>query len=402
MDREGLSHAFGAALEAIEPSSLVEAAVRHRRLESFGKPVTVLALGKAAAGMVSGLGSVFEDIVGVAVTPDPAPFPADVVGYVGAHPIPNDSSVTAGQALLTAASAAPSDALVVCLLSGGGSALAEVPASGVSIEEVALVTDRLLRAGASIEELNAVRAALSQLKGGGLAAAVKSPHLVTLAISDVGRLPDAVIASGPTLPTDGPDPSGVLEKYGMAETLTGAVAGAVKRSRRRDHLTADFEVIANGETAARAAAAALVARGARPVIAKRLLAGEASDEARRVVAGRPGVGVVAVHWGETTVTVSGAGRGGRNHEAALAAAIVLDGGPGIFLAAGTDGVDGYGGGAGAVVDGATAADGRSVGVNADALLADNDSGAFFDVVPGRLDVGPTGTNVADLWMFAYG
>lgn len=402
MDREGLSQVFGAALEAIEPSSLVDAAARRMGLESFGKPVTVLALGKAAAGMTSGLASVFDDIVGVAVTPEAATLPADVVGYVGAHPIPNGSSVTAGRALLAAASAAPSDALVVCLLSGGGSALAELPVSGVSIEQVALLTDRLLRAGASIEELNAVRVAFSQLKGGGLAAAVKSPHLVTLAISDVGRLPDAVIASGPTLQIDGPDPSGVFKKYGIAELLTGAVASAVQRSRRRDHLAGDFEVIASGETAARAAADAVAASGSRPLIAERVLSGEARDEARRIVAGRPGAGVVEVHWGETTVTVSGTGRGGRNHEAALAAAIALDGAPGIFLAAGTDGVDGSGGGAGAVVDGATAAEGRSAGVDAYELLADNDSGAFFDVVPGRLDVGPTGTNVADLWMFANG
>lgn len=398
MDRRALSSVFSAALDAIEPAALVEAAIGRRQLKSIDQPITVLALGKAAAAMVVGLARVVAELRGVAVTPQRATLPSGVVGYVGSHPVPDRYSVIAGEALMAAAATAPSDGLVVCLLSGGGSALAEVPAAGLTIEDVADVTERLMRAGATIEELNSVRVAMSRIKGGGLAAAVESPHLITLAISDVGTASPAVIAAGPTLPAAAIDPLGVLGAYELHDVIAGRVGRIAGQFQGHDIADADFEIIADGETAARAAALAVAGSGGRPVTSSRVLGGEARVEARRIVSTSLDPGVVEIYWGETTVTVTGGGRGGRNHEAALAAAIELDGSPGVFLAGGTDGVDGYAVGAGAVVDGNTAAEGRDRGVDAAELLADNDSAAYFDVVSGRLGDGPTGTNVADLWM----
>jgi glycerate-2-kinase len=134
-------------------------------------------------------------------------------------------------------------------------------------------------------------------------------------------------------------------------------------------------------------------------VVERELAGEARDEAQRVLAdARHQRADVAIHIGETTVTVTGAGRGGRNHEAALSAALALEGSEGAFLAGGTDGVDGLAGGAGAVVDGMTVGIGLRLGRDPELHLEANDSGGFFDVVPGRIVTGPTGTNVADLWL----
>ncbi|NND03330.1 MAG: DUF4147 domain-containing protein [Acidimicrobiia bacterium] len=398
MDKVGLREVFAAALEALEPERLVHAALRSDPLEAGPFPVTVLGLGKAAAAMARGVAHHFEDVSGVVITLEPAAVPDGLVNIVGSHPTVDESSVAAGYALLDAAHRAPAGSLAICLLSGGGSALAEVPRGDVSVAELASISDSLMLAGANIEELNSVRAALSKIKGGGLAAAT-SARLVTLAISDVAPLPARLIASGPTCPPAGLDPASVLEKFAMTDSVTPAVRSAVEQWVPRLGKGDEIRVIADGALAATAAAAAVEATGRRAVVAAHNLAGEARREAERVIlAGAPD-NAVCIHWGETTVTVTGNGTGGRNHEAALAAAIALDGEAGVFLAAGTDGIDGTTNGAGAVVDGSTAQDARVRGLDPVAFLHANDSGGFFDMVPGRIDTGPTGTNVADLWLY---
>lgn len=397
MDAAGLRDVFAAALDALDPERLVAAALEADP-PGLG-PVTVLGLGKAAAGMARGMTVLDNELTGVVVTPEPAALPPGLENVVGSHPVPDAASVAAGEALLASARRAPADGLLICLLSGGGSALAEVPVAPLTIADVAAVTEALMLAGAAIEELNAVRVALSNLKGGGLAAAAGAP-IETLAISDVAPLPAHVIASGPTLPFQGPDPDTVLRRYGLWDVVGSDVRRAIEAWQPRQVEAGKLRVLADGGVAAASAAAAIESAGERPVLASYNLAGEAGAEAVRVVQMGAPPGAVAVYWGETTVAVTGSGTGGRNHEAALAAAIELDGGPGVFLAAGTDGVDGSTTGAGAVVDGGTAAAGRAAGLDPLAFLTANDSGGFFDVVPGRIETGPTGTNVADLWLYS--
>ncbi len=400
-----LTIVFREAIAALDPARLVAEALRRRRLDPGRDPVTVLALGKAAARMADGVATLFGDgISGVAVTSEPADLPAGIVGFVGSHPIPDARSVAAGEALLAAAAAAPAGGLVICLVSGGGSALAEVPLPGLAIDDLAALTEGLLRSGASITEINTVRRGLSQLKGGGLARVVASPRLVTLAISDVGAAAPATIASGPTLPVaeDRAAVGEVLARYQLQATLPPGVLASAARPAPAATAPSDFEIIADGSTAARAAGAAAEARGRSAHIVDQPLSGEARQVAREVVAAGSFEHDLAIYWGETTVTVTGAGRGGRNHEAALAAAIAIAGSPAAFLAGGTDGIDGLTPGAGAAVDGNTLAEARALGIDPVAALAANDSGGFFDVVPGRIVTGPTGTNVADLWLFAAG
>ncbi|MCP3975907.1 MAG: DUF4147 domain-containing protein [bacterium] len=401
MHAEQLTMMFQAAVAAVDPEELVEAALRRRQLDPKGGPVTVLALGKASAGMVWGTHRVFGDsLSGVAVLAAEADLPDGVRGYVGSHPIPDEASVVAGEALVEAAGSAPLGSLVLCLVSGGGSALAEVPAPGVSIGDLATVNRLLLESGAAIDEVNAVRRRLSQLKSGGLARHVQTADLVTLAISDVGAAGADTIASGPTVVCpEAHDPLEVLRARDLADVMPPAVLAVLAQAApavRSNHVV---DVIADGATAAAAAVVTANRLGLSSTIAERPLAGEASDEARRVVADTRSRRVdVVVHAGETTVTVTGSGKGGRNHEAALAAAMELDGRPGAFLAAGTDGVDGMAPGAGAVVDGQTASMAREAGLEPGDYLNNNDSGGFFDLVPGRIVTGPTGTNVADIWL----
>lgn len=399
MDKAGLREVFRAALSALDPEGLVDAALRADRPDPGRHPVTVLGLGKAAAAMARGLARHYPDVTGVVVTPEPAELPDGLRNLVGSHPVPDLSSAAAGEALLDAAQQAPVGSLAVCLLSGGGSALAESPRNGIAMSDISSVTESLMLAGADIEDLNAVRVALSNLKGGGLAAATQA-NLVTLAISDVAPLGAHVIASGPTAGRGEADPGEVLRRHGLWDAISPTMRAAVDGWEPHRIDGGELRVVADGAMAATAAAAAVEGAGLRPVLAAHNLAGEARDEAVRVIDRATPPGAVSIYWGETTVTVIGSGTGGRNHEAALAAAIALDGDAGAFLAAGTDGVDGTTTGAGAVVDGATAASARQSGLDPAAYLEANDSGAFFGLVPGRIETGPTGTNVADLWLYS--
>ncbi len=392
-----MEEAFCAGVRAIDPRRATAAAARALALDR--RPVTVLALGKAAVGMAWGLAdTVTGPLTGVVVAPEASEVPHGLSLVVGEHPIPGPGSIAAGAALLDAASAAPKGGIVVALISGGGSALAEVPRAGVTLEDLQSTTDLLLRSGAPIGDLNAVRVALSQLKGGGLAAATPGP-VVTFAISDVvGDVP-AIIASGPTV-AERLDPAPeVLTRWGVSDLVPRSVLQAVEGpddTPRRSGST--FAVVASRRQAAAAAATSLTERGIDAEVLDTEVTGEAAAVARRLVAMQRPAGV-RVYAGETTVTVTGTGRGGRNHEAALAAAIALEGDSHVvFLAAGTDGVDGMANGAGAIVDGTTAAAARGVGLDPSDYLARNDSGRFFDIVPGRIVTGPTGTNVGDLWM----
>jgi glycerate 2-kinase len=374
------------------------------RLDDGPGEVVVLALGKAAIGMSWGVADVAgRRLRGVVVADHEGPVPAGLGLIVGGHPLPTAASLLGGEALLEAAAEAGPDDLVVCVVSGGGSALAEAPVPGVALDDLRAATDLLLRSGATIDEINAVRTSLSRLKGGGLAAAVAPARSLTLVISDVVGDGLDVIASGPTVAANGAAERAheVLAHHGLLDAVPDSVASIIRVGAERPRATGDeIEVVASHRHVAEAAAESVRNEGLTAAILDTELMGEAAATARAVL-GVDHPAQVHVYSGETTVVVRGGGRGGRNHEAALAAAITLDGTEGrAFLAAGTDGVDGYAEGAGAVVDGTTVARARWLGIDPQAMLEDNDSGGFFDRVPGRIETGPTGTNVGDLWLVA--
>jgi hydroxypyruvate reductase len=290
---------------------------------------------------------------------------------------------------------------MLVLISGGGSACAEVPAPGLGVEHLAGITEALLASGAPIEEINIVRRSLSILKGGGLAAAAAPARVVTLILSDVvgNHLP--TIAGGPTVP----NPTGPAEALAVIEhrRLAGAADPAVLAHLRKGSSMATppagpIVVVADAATAAEGARAAAARLGIPAAVVDTRVTGEARLAGRHLADLARGPGpLMSILAGETTVAVTGSGSGGRNQEVALAAAIALDGCDGSVVASlGTDGVDGPTRAAGGVADGSTLARGRTAGLDAVAALDANDSGSYLAVVGSRLVSGPTGTNVGDV------
>ncbi len=346
----------------MDPERLV---VDHLRLGSpipEHNEIMVLAIGKAAAGMARGaVRELGIPTQGIVVCPVELDLPGFDV-FVGNHPIPGAESFEAGRHLMDAASAAGPDDLVLVLLSGGASAMAEVPVPGVSQQQVSDVTSSLLTSGRPIAEVNERRSALSVLKRGGLTSAARPARVMTLAISDVVDAGPETIGSGPTTGCD------------------------------------VFEVLADGATASRAAATACREAGLRPEMLTAPITGEASRVGRRLgrSAGELAGHTALVGFGETTVRVRGTGRGGRNQELALAAAPELEGTSALLGSIGTDGIDGPTDNAGAIVDGTTAERGEALGLDVAAHLANHDSATFLEAVGDVIVTGPTGTNVGDL------
>ena len=404
------------ALEAVDPA---EAMRRHLpQLVAAPPPgrVILLALGKAAVPMAAAAVEVLAGvpITGVAASNVPGEIPGLEIVVAG-HPAPNAGSERAGRRLLEAASAAGPDDLVLTLISGGGSALAEVPADGLTPDDLAAVGTALLRSGADIVAINTVRKHLSAFKGGQLALAAGAARMVTLVVSDVVGNPLASIASGPTVP----DPSTYAEALAVLHDHRVTVPERVWRHLRRGADGGLKETPAAGEVFERQtirviADAGAAAGGARRRaeargIAARLITTSLRGEAREVAAAvtaalrlRAGPGEMLLYAGETTVTVTGSGRGGRNQELALAAGIVLstDGGEGLVASFGTDGIDGPTDAAGGIGDPGTVARGAAHGMDAVAALGDNDAGTYLEACGDLLRCGPTGTNVGDL-VLAY-
>jgi hydroxypyruvate reductase len=330
------------------------------------------------------------------------------------HPVPDARGLAASARLLALAASATAADLIVFLVSGGGSSLTPAPAPPVTLEEKQALTRLLLGAGATINELNAVRKHLSRFKGGLLARAAWPTRVLTLALSDVIGDPLDVIASGPTAP----DPStyadalAVLERRGVlspapkaiVERLRAGVAGALPETPKPgDEVFARVTnvVIGNNALVVEAAAAEAERLGYRPHVVTRSLQGEAREVARELVArarALPGP-TALIAGGETTVTVRGGGRGGRCQEFALAAALQLEADDTlVVLGAGTDGTDGPTDAAGGLVDAATVARARAAGVEAARALADNDAHAFLTAAGSCVTTGPTNTNLLDLYL----
>jgi hydroxypyruvate reductase len=404
-----LRRMFAAAIGAVDPLKIVPG-----RLPAPPKGRTVvLGAGKAAAAMAKAVEDHWSGpLEGLVITRYGHGLPTSRIEVVeAAHPVPDESGQRAARRILEKAQGLSPDDLVLCLISGGASALMAVPGGDLTLADKQAVNKGLLRSGANIAEMNCVRKHLSGIKGGRLAAAAHPARVVTLLISDVPGDDPSVIGSGPTVadPTSTADARAVFAKYKMPlpETVRRHLdSPAAETPKPGDPRLAGngVEMLGTPQASLDAAAAVARAAGYEPVILGDL-EGEARDVAlvhagiARQVArhGQPAPAPVAlISGGETTVTVRGGGRGGRNAEFLLALAVALDGHPGIHALAGdTDGIDGTEDNAGAVLAPDSIARAAARGIDAKARLADNDGYGFFSGLDDLIVTGPTRTNVND-------
>jgi hydroxypyruvate reductase len=374
----------------------------------------VLGAGKASAAMARAVEEHWPgQLEGLVVTRTGHGVPCQRIEIVEAsHPVPDARGEDAARRILALAESAGPDDLVLCLISGGGSALLALPAEGITLEEKQAVNRALLASGADITAMNTVRKHLSAIKGGRLAAAAYPAATVSLLISDVPGDDPSVIASGPTVadPTTFADARAVLARYGIdppgpvARHLAEAAEETPKPSDPR-LARSRIEIIASPLSSLRAAAAVVSASGIAPLILGDAIEGEAREVGRTLAGialsskahGLPvGAPTVLLSGGETTVTVKGNGRGGRNAEFLAGLALGLHGSPGIHaLAADTDGIDGSEDNAGAILAPDTLARAQAAGLDVTALIADNDCYALFAALGDLVVSGPTLTNVND-------
>ena len=415
------------AIQAVEPGNAVQRFVRRERdslfvdgreysLDKIGR-VHILGLGKACAAMTLPLADLFSDhptrgllIPKQTLVQPPSGFDLQP----GGHPVPDENSLRAGQKALALASSLTENDLLICLISGGGSALMTTPASSISLDDLRALTSALLACGARVDEINTLRRHLDQLKGGGLARLASPAKVVSLILSDVVGNPLEAIASGPTAP----DPStcedalAVLEKYSLLGKIPSAILRyletAAEMPKPGDALFERVQNVIVGSNALAAESAQSQARseGFHSILLGDDWQGEAREVSRKLchilktsTNQRP---FCLIAGGETTVTLHGRGRGGRNQELALAAVGELAGLRDVMLITlATDGEDGPTDAAGAVVTGETLKRGWELGLSPEAFLDDNDSYTYFSALTDLLKPGPSGTNVNDL-MFCFG
>jgi hydroxypyruvate reductase len=389
--------AYAAALAAVDGHRVV--AQRLRR-EPLSGPVYVIALGKAAEAMASGALDVLGDRIAgaflVAKTSGHSlPWPV----HTGGHPVPDERSLDAGRALDDFLATIPADSTVLVLLSGGASSLIEQLPKGITLSDLQRVNEWLLASGLDIHAMNRVRRRLSRLKGGQLAARLAGHRVLGLVISDVPGDDLRSIASGPlTAPGAGDAPPAGLPAF-VEEILARAPATAPGGLSPMD---LRVERVAGNEDARRAAVEWAVGQGQPAHLESRLITGDAADAGLRLakVLLESPPGVLHAWGGEATVRLPAQpGRGGRAQHLALSAARVLSGHEEVYLlAAGSDGSDGPGEDAGALVDGGTLARGEPLAGSATEALARADAGTFLEVSGDLIQTGPTGTNVMDLML----
>ena len=419
-----------AALAAAEAGGLVRRALVVADIERAlraAQAVDVVAVGKAAGPMLDAAVDVvakmpFRHVMGVSAHL-PQVVPAGATWHTAAHPVPDDRSVAAARAILDVASGANDRDLLLLLLSGGASALMALPADGISLGDKQRTSERLLREGAEIHALNAVRKHLSAIKGGRLAVATGG-HLLTLAVSDVVGDELSAIGSGPSVPdaTTFADALMELDRHGGQDRYPAAVvarfragaSGAIPETPkagdpRLSRSTA--RVIGGAQTALDGARTEAQSRGyvvhviEEPVVGEARLASKGLVEAASRIAKTRSAQVCILAAGEMTVRVMGTGKGGRNQECALAMARELDAlGPAAVAASiGTDGVDGPTDAAGGVVDTTTLARAEAAGLGPlERYLEDNNSYVLLDALGDLIRTGPTNTNVGDLQVILVG
>jgi len=410
---------FRAALDAAEPQqavlrhlrsdgrTLIAGRQRYRLMET--ERIFVIGAGKASAAMASAV----ERLLGRRITDGLVTVPDGVTSRVrrirlqnARHPLPDQRGVDGAHQIAEMARQAGERDLVICVISGGASALLPAPAPGLTLEQKQSITKALLNGGATIHELNAVRKHLSMIKGGQLAALAYPARVIALILSDVIGDDLDVIGSGPTVGDRATvaDARAVLKKYGIEEpheVLRETPKPGDTRLSRVQNV-----IIGSNRLAIDAAAAKAKELGYKPLILSTFIDGETRDVAamhaaiaKEIIANNRPVRrpVCILSGGETTCTVRGSGLGGRNQEFVLAAAIALQGAPDtIIFSGGTDGLDGPTDAAGATADGNTVVRAAALGMDARSYLANNDSYHFFEPLNGLVKTGPTGTNVMDV------
>jgi len=416
-----LEELLAGALGRVDPATALRRSVQRLgdRLALGGREVpegsrlVVLAAGKAAAAMASALEELAADRIerGLVVTKDGhgARLSKLALRHAG-HPLPDARSESAAREAIALVESTAPDELLVVLLSGGASALLTCPLPGLSRDDLLATTRLLLASGAEIGEVNTVRKHLTEISGGRLARRAGSRRVEVLAISDVPGDAIETIGSGPfaaDLPSHA-DALAILERCGPAGGIPPRVAAHLASDREESVKPGDpslarvrTTILASNRDALAGARQAALSRGLRTALVTDSLRGEAREAGRRLAvlarSLRRAEPQLLLAGGETTVTLRGGGKGGRNQELALAAACELEGSAGIaLLAAGTDGTDGPTDAAGAHADGGTVERGRALGLDARAALEDNDSYSFFSAEGGLLVTGPTRTNVMDL------
>lgn len=431
--RESALAIFQAALDAADPRAAMRRTLRRdgdllrigsRAYELARGRVFVVGFGKASAAMAQAVEEICGDKIAqgaVSVKYGHVTPLQKVQLHEAGHPLPDANSLRATVKILDILSEADSDDLIICLISGGGSALLELPVEGVSLYDLRAVTDTLMRAGATINELNAVRKHLSQVKGGQLARRANGAMILSLILSDVIGSPLDTIASGPTAPdpTTFADALGVIHRRGVREQLPPNIVALIGRGARgemADTPKADDAifvrvqnvVIADNEMACQAAINAARERNFNTLLLTSFMQGEAREVAKVFAAIAQEIAksnlpvpkpACVIAGGETTVTVRGTGKGGRNQEFALASALEIAGMPNVVaLSGGTDGTDGPTDAAGALADGMTLARAAQRGLDAHAYLSNNDANHFFQALDDLIVTGPTHTNVNDVMM----
>lgn len=417
-----------AALEAADPAQAIRRVMRREgnTLWADGemydlanyKRLFVIGGGKAGATMAGAV----EEILGDRITAGwvnvkygyTAPTKIIKIHEAG-HPVPDAASVIGTQAMLDLLGNINADDLVLGLISGGGSALMTLPVEGVTLEDIRTLTGALLRSGAPIQAINTIRKHLSQVKGGQLARLAFPAKMITLILSDVVGSPLDVIASGPTVPdpTTFADALAIIEQYGIAQEVPESIREHLARGVSETPKAGDpvFEhvqcvIVADNARAAQAAVEKAESLGFHTLLLSTYVEGEAREVANVLAAlakeiaahGRPVPRPAClILGGEATVTVKGAGKGGRNQELALAAALAIQGMDSVMIGSlATDGSDGPTDAAGGLVDGSTVARGEALGLSALAALQHNDAYPYLDRVGDLLVTGPTNTNVNDL------
>lgn len=405
-----LKSLFDAAISVADPALCVAPYLP----PDDGGRLIVIGAGKASAAMARAVEAHWSGpLDGLVVTRYGHGVPCQRIEIVeAAHPVPDAAGAQAAQRILEKLRGLQPSDRVLALISGGGSALLAAPAAGVTLAEKRAITSALLKSGAAIGEINCVRKHLSAIKGGRLAAVAWPASVLTLAISDVPGDDPAVIASGPTVadPTTVHDALRVLDLYGiaLADSLrTRLLSGELETPKPGDPRLAksEFRLIASPRQMLEAAATAARQLGITPLILGDAIEGEAREVGKAlggmaISCGRHGFPAekpcVLLSGGETTVTLKGSGRGGRNSEFLLGLALALDAAPGIHaLAADSDGIDGSENNAGALIGPDTLIRAKKIGLDIRQHLADNDAWGYFSALGDLLVTGPTRTNVND-------
>jgi glycerate 2-kinase len=436
--REHAMQIFQAGLQAVDP---VEAIIRHVRLNDnlfiIGERrfnlkdydrILVVGAGKAVAPMAKAVEDLLGDRIsaGVIVVKDEHGLPLKKIKVCEAsHPVPDERGVLGTEQILSLVEKAGERDLIICLISGGGSALLIAPVQGISLEDKQNTTKLLLACGATIHEFNTVRKHLSRAKGGRLAQMAYPATVASLILSDVVGDDLDVIASGPTVPDSGTfqDARKILKGYGIWDQLAPSVrshigkglAGQIEDTPKSDNPAfkrCSQVLVGTNLHALQAAGNKAEKLGYRSLILSSKVEGEAREVAKFYAAIAKEVlssenplkpPVCALSGGETTVTLRGEGRGGRNQEFALASAIAIEGLDSVVvLSGGTDGTDGPTDAAGAIADGTTVARAREKKLDPGDFLQRNDSYTFFQQLQDLVMTGPTRTNVMDLYMFLVG